>query len=45
MTAQAMARSDWWVEEGCDPASPLIAEEGAALIRSYGRLLEAVRQV
>jgi hypothetical protein len=32
------------VNQGCDPASPLIAEERAALVRSYGELLEAVRR-
>jgi hypothetical protein len=41
--ALAMVQSDRWVAEGCDPASPLIAEERAALVRSYERLLAAVR--
>jgi hypothetical protein len=40
--ALAMLHSDRWVEEGRDPASPLIAEERAALIRSYQQLLGAV---
>jgi hypothetical protein len=41
--AQAMLHSDRWVDEGCDPSSPLIEEERAALVRSYGALLLAVR--
>src|SRR5262245_33601438 len=41
--ADAMLHSDRWIEDGCDPASPLIGEERAALVRSYGALLEAVR--
>ena len=40
--ALAMVHSDRWVEEGCDPASPLIAEERSALIRSYAALRSAV---
>ena len=31
-----------WVGQGCDPASPLIAEERAELVRSYESLREAV---
>jgi hypothetical protein len=42
--ATAMVHSDHWVDQGCDPASPLIAEERAALVRSYGELLDAVRR-
>jgi hypothetical protein len=41
--ALAMVHSDRWVDEGRDPASPLVAEEQAALIRSYEGLLDAVR--
>ncbi len=41
--AQAMLHSDRWIDEGCDPSSPLIDEERAALARSYGALLTAVR--
>ncbi len=41
--ARAMLHSDRWVEEGCDPASPLIGEDRAALVRSYESLLAAVR--
>ncbi len=41
--ARAMLHSDRWIDEGCDPGSPLIAEERAALVRSYQSLLEAVR--
>jgi hypothetical protein len=40
--ARAMVHSDRWVEQGCDPNSSLIAEERAALIRSYQQLLDAV---
>ena len=42
--ALAMRYSDQWVEEGCDLASPLIAKERAALVRSYASLLGAVHQ-
>jgi hypothetical protein len=41
--AQAMVHSDRWVDQGQDPASPLIGEERAALVRSYEALLAAVR--
>jgi hypothetical protein len=41
--AQAMLHSDRWVDEDCDPSSPLIEEERAALVRSYEALLDAVR--
>jgi hypothetical protein len=41
--ARAMLHSDRWVAEGCDPSSPLIKQERAALVRSYGALLLAVR--
>jgi hypothetical protein len=40
--ALAMVSSDRWVDEGCDPASALIAEERAALVRSYAALRAAV---
>jgi hypothetical protein len=40
--ALAMRLSDQWVSEGCEPASPLIAHERAALVRSYAALLAAV---
>jgi hypothetical protein len=42
--AEAMRVSDAWVAAGCDPASPMIAEERAALIRSYAALLAAVHR-
>jgi hypothetical protein len=42
--ALAMDISDSWIERGCDPASPLIAEERAALVRSYAALLSAVHR-
>ena len=42
--ATAMRHSDQWVREGCDPHSPLIPEERAALVRSYAGLLAAVHQ-
>jgi hypothetical protein len=37
-----MVHSDRWVAEGCDPQSPLITEERAALVRSYEALRGAV---
>jgi hypothetical protein len=40
--ALAMRLSDRWVAEGRDPASPLIGDERAALVRSYAALLAAV---
>jgi hypothetical protein len=40
--ALAMRFSDEWVSKGCDPASGLIDEERAALVRSYAALLAAV---
>lgn len=42
LRAEAMQLSDRWVEEGCDPASPLIAREAALLVRSYASLLAVV---
>lgn len=42
--ALAMDISDGWIERGCDPASPLIADERAALVRSYAALLSAVHR-
>jgi hypothetical protein len=41
--AHAMLHSDRWIDQGCHPSSPLIDEERAALVRSYGALLAAVR--
>jgi hypothetical protein len=43
--ALAMDYSDRWVREGCNLESPLIAEERAALVRSYAGLLAAVHTV
>lgn len=40
--AEAMAISDQWVLGGCDPNSPVLAREQAALVRSYAALLAAV---
>jgi hypothetical protein len=40
--ARAMELSDQWVEEGCLPGSPLLAQEHAALVRCYAALLAAV---
>ena len=40
----AMLHSDRWNEDGRDPDSPLIAEERAALVRSYEALRTAVSQ-
>ncbi len=42
--ALAMDHSDRWVQEGCAPASPLIGQERAALVRSYAALLAAVHR-
>ena len=42
--ALAMRHSDRWVQEGCDLASPLVAEEREALVRSYAALLAAVHR-
>ena len=42
--ALAMDISDRWIAKGCDPASPLIDEERAALVRSYAALLSAVHR-
>lgn len=44
LRADAMAMSDRWVEEGCDPASPLLKQERALLIRSYALLLAAIHR-
>jgi hypothetical protein len=43
--ALAMRYSDQWVEEGCNLASLLVAQERAALVRSYAGLLAAVHRV
>jgi len=40
----AMDLSDRWVDEGCLQASPLLAPERAALVRSYAALLAAVHR-
>jgi hypothetical protein len=44
LRARAMDVSDRWVEEGCSPASPLVAEERALLVRSYAALLAVVHR-
>jgi uncharacterized protein YndB with AHSA1/START domain len=43
--ALAMHYSDAWVAGGCDLQSPFIAEERAALVRSYAGLLAAVHRL
>jgi hypothetical protein len=43
--ALAMRCSDRWVADGRDPASPLIGEERAALVRSYAALLAVVHRL
>jgi hypothetical protein len=43
--ALAMRLSDRWTADGCDPTSPLIDEERAALVRSYAGLLAAVHRL
>jgi hypothetical protein len=40
--ARAMDLSDQWVREGCQPGSPLLPLERAALVRSYAALLAGV---
>jgi hypothetical protein len=42
--AEAMDLSDQWVAEGCQPDSPLLPLEHAALIRAYAALLAAVHR-
>ena len=44
LRAQAMVASDRWVERGCDPDDPLLAEERSLLVRSYAALLAAVHR-
>jgi hypothetical protein len=44
LRAKAMDVSDRWVEAGCDPANPLLAEERALLVRSFAALLAAVHR-
>jgi hypothetical protein len=41
LRAEAMDVSDRWVEAGCDPSDPMLAEERALLVRSYAALLAA----
>lgn len=38
----AMGHSDGWVQAGCDPADPLLAEERRALVASFTALRDAV---
>lgn len=42
--ALAMDCSDRWVEQDCERASPLLAEERAALVRSYAALRAAIHR-
>jgi hypothetical protein len=42
--AHAMDVSDRWVDAGCHLGSPLVAQEKAALVRSYAALLAAVHR-
>jgi hypothetical protein len=42
--ALAMRYSDQWVREGCDLESALIAQERAALVRSYAALLAVIHR-
>ena len=44
LRARAMDVSDRWVDAGCDPADPLLAEERALLVRSFAALLAAVHR-
>lgn len=41
--AEGTRISDRWVASGCDPSSPLLADERAALVAGYTALREAVR--
>jgi hypothetical protein len=41
---EAMDVSDRWVEDGCDPDAPALADERALLVRSYAALLAAVHR-
>jgi len=43
--ALAMRHSDQWVRDGCELSSALIAEERAALVRSYAGLLAAIHRL
>jgi hypothetical protein len=40
--ARAMDLSDQWVNQGCQPDSPLLPLERASLVRGYAALLAAV---
>ncbi|MCW2631105.1 MAG: hypothetical protein JWR88_67 [Pseudonocardia sp.] len=42
--AAAARISDQWVADGCDPTSPALRAEAAALVRSYAALLAAVHR-
>jgi hypothetical protein len=44
LRADAMEVSDCWVDAGCDPTDPRLAEERALLVRSYAALLAAVHR-
>jgi hypothetical protein len=44
LRGEAMDVSDRWVEAGCDPDDPRLAEERALLVRSYASLLAAVHR-
>jgi hypothetical protein len=44
LRAEAMDLSDRWVERGCDPGDPLLAEERSLLVRSYAALLAVVHR-
>jgi hypothetical protein len=44
LRAEAMDVSDRWVQNGCHPQDPLLAQERALLVRSYAGLLSAVHR-
>jgi hypothetical protein len=44
LRAEAMDVSDRWIEAGCDPGDPTLAQERALLVRSYASLLAAVHR-
>lgn len=44
LRAEAMEVSDRWVDAGCDPADPRLAQERSLLIRSFAALPAAVHR-
>ncbi len=44
LRAEAMQMTHRWVEGGCDPEDPRLAQERRLLVRSYAGLLAAVHR-